>query len=161
VWCPIGDATRAVSLVRTILVVNSESEDGASALRFAIGLALNRHARLVVMTVVPLALVYTPDVSSAAVGAETASRMLRHHQTSVSDIPHEIGVESRVAYGSRRRRIVEACANCRCDVLVLPEPRRGGVLRRLTRRRLLKMAGASNASVLLIGCGAVRESRGI
>ena len=150
---------RVMSAVGTILVVNSESAEGASALQFAIGLALNRHARLVVLTVIPLALLYTPDVNSAAAGAETARRMLRHHQRSVSDIPHELGVESRVAYGSPRRRILEACACCRCDVLVLPEPRPRAVLDRLRRRRLLKMGSASNIPVLLIGSSAVRESR--
>jgi nucleotide-binding universal stress UspA family protein len=150
-----------VSTVRTILVVNSGSEEGASALRFATGLALNRHARLVVITVVPLVLVYTPDVTSAAVGAQTERRMLRHHQQSVSDIPHEIGVQSRVSHGSPGRKILEACASCHCDVLVLPEPRRRGVLDRSTRRRLLKIARASNVSVLLAGSSAVRESGGI
>jgi nucleotide-binding universal stress UspA family protein len=152
------DAKRAVSTLRTILVVNSESEEGASALRFAIGLALSRHARLVVITVVPLALVYTPDVTGAAAGAETARRMLRHHRRSVSDIPQDLGVESRVAYGSPRRRILEACACCHCDLLVLPELRRG-VLDRLTGRRLLKMAKASNLPVLLIGSSPGRDSQ--
>jgi hypothetical protein len=84
--------------------VNSESEEGASALRFAIGLALDEHARLVVIAVVPLALAYTPDVTSAEAGAETERRILRHHERSVSDMPHEPGVESRVPYGSPRGR---------------------------------------------------------
>jgi Universal stress protein family len=151
----------ALSTVTTILVGHSESQEGAAALRFAIELALNRRARLVVITVIPLALVYPADVSSAGVAAETERRMLRHHQRSVSDIPHELGVESRVAYGSQRRRILEACACCRCDVVVLPEPRRWGVLDRLTRRRLLNMSRVSNVPVLLIGSSVVRETRGI
>jgi nucleotide-binding universal stress UspA family protein len=157
-----------VSSFRTILVVNIESEQGASALRRAVDLALDQRARLVVLTVIPPGLTHPTDASSAAVAADIARGFLRHHQASVSSIPSELGVESRVAYGSPRRKILEACVSCDCDLLVIPEPGRRGLLDRLLTPSLLRVARVSKVPVLVIGidladtaCGSGRNPSGL
>src|ERR1700729_2964375 len=94
---------------RKILVVNHESREGASALRYPMDLALEQFARLVVLTVIPVIGQNPHDAGAAAVAAEIESGIVRHHQISLGRVPAELGVESRIAFGSSRRRIREAC----------------------------------------------------
>jgi Universal stress protein family len=62
-----------------------------------------------------------------------------------------LGVESRVAYGSPRRKILEACDACGCDLLVIPEPGRQGILDRLIAPSILRVARVSRVPVLVVG----------
>lgn len=145
---------------RKILVVNHESREGASALRYAIDLALEQFARLVVLTVIPVIGQNPHDAGGAAVAAEIESGIVRHHQTSVGRVPAELGVESRIAFGSPRRRIREACESCGSDLLVVPDLVRRGILDRLVIPNLAGAARACDVPVVMIGARAVQQSRG-
>jgi nucleotide-binding universal stress UspA family protein len=146
-----------MSSFKTILVVNSDSESGEQARRRAVDLALEQRARLVLLTVIRPGLTHLVDAGVAAVAEEIARDILRHHRTSLREIPAELGVESRVAYGSPCREILAACDACGCDLLVIPEPRRRGILDRLIAPSILRVARVSGVPVLVVGPSALDQ----
>jgi nucleotide-binding universal stress UspA family protein len=109
-----------VGCYRTILVAVDGSPDAAAALRHAASLALDQHARLIVLTVVP-----TPPPQSVSpagtlpppVDAErTFARILRE---SVDALPSDVGVQTRLSRGRPARRILEIAQECGCDLIVM------------------------------------------
>ena len=117
----------------------------------AISLVSEYNACLVLITVVPDKFMSPVDAGSAAALSDVAIKLVRHHHESVANVPMDVSVESHIAYGNPKRRVLEQCVSCRCDLVVLPHPGRRRGLERLTKPSMLGVAEECNVPVLLVG----------
>jgi nucleotide-binding universal stress UspA family protein len=109
-----------VGCYRTILVAIDGSPDAAAALRHAVSLARDQHARLILLTVMPATApqVATPGAVATPPGAseDAFASILRE---SVETLPPDVGVQTRLARGRPAKRIVETAQECDCDLIVM------------------------------------------
>jgi nucleotide-binding universal stress UspA family protein len=109
-----------VGCYRTILVAVDGSADAAAALRHAVTLARDQHARLVLLSVVP-----PPPPQVAGPVAVTPVQMpsddvfARILREAADSLPPDIGVETRLARGRPAKRILETAAAVGCDLVVM------------------------------------------
>jgi nucleotide-binding universal stress UspA family protein len=105
---------------RTILVAIDGSPDAAAALRHAVSLARDQHARLVLLTVMPATApqVATPGAVATPPGAseDAFASILRE---AVEALPPDVGVQTRLVRGRPAKRIVETAQACDCDLIVM------------------------------------------
>jgi nucleotide-binding universal stress UspA family protein len=105
---------------QTIHVPLDGSRDAEAALRHAASLAHDQHARLILLTVVPVGSpqILTPGgVTPSLVEREAMFR--ESLREAVDLLPPDVGVESRVAHGRPAPRILETAEACGCDLIVM------------------------------------------
>lgn len=145
---------------RTILAAVDGSSDAAAALRHAATLAIDQHARLVVLTVVPSA---PPPVASPGSIAPPAvdndhaySRILRE---AVEPLPSDIGVQTRISRGRPAKRILEIAAESGADLIVMGFHGHGRLHHALMGSTSDAVLRASNLPVLLMRASCAAEPK--
>src|ERR1700761_5935410 len=103
-----------MSIYHHILVALDGSADSRTALRHAVTLARDQHAKLTLLTVVPhQANPVGPGVAPPPDTAESHSEIIRQ---ALAEIPHDIGVPTRLEQGEIAPTILKAVAADRYDL---------------------------------------------
>ena len=106
-----------MSVYHNILVALDGSADSRTALRHAVTLARDQHAKLTLLTVVPhQATPVGPGVATPPETAESHSEIIRQ---ALAEIPHDIGVTTRLEQGEIAPTILKALAADRYDLIVM------------------------------------------
>jgi nucleotide-binding universal stress UspA family protein len=109
-----------VGCYRTILVAVDGSADAEAALHHAATLARDQHAKLVVLTVIPVA---APQVATPGVvvptAADTDDAYAHILRRAVAPLPADVGVQTRLAHGRPARRILEVAHETGSDLVVM------------------------------------------
>jgi nucleotide-binding universal stress UspA family protein len=100
-----------VGCYRTILVAVDGSADAEAALHHAATLARDQHAKLVVLTVIP--------VAAPQVAADTDDAYAHILRRAVAPLPADVGVQTRLAHGRPARRILEVAHETGSDLVVM------------------------------------------
>ena len=104
---------------RTILVALDGSRDADAALRHAVTLARDQHARLILLAVVPPPPPHLVTVGGAVVPAELQTYFTRLLRETAAALPDDVGVETRLVHGAPARHILQVARDCRCDLIVM------------------------------------------
>jgi nucleotide-binding universal stress UspA family protein len=136
---------------RTILAAVDGSADAAAALRHAASLALDQHARLIVLTVVPPAPPQVANPGAVAPSAgETEDAYCRIMRRAVDVLPPDVGVETRIARGRPAKAIVEVARESGCDLIVMGAHGHGRLHHALIGSTSDAVVRASDLPVLLM-----------
>jgi len=106
-----------VSIYHNILVALDGSADSRTALRHAVTLARDQHARLTLLTVVPHTA--TPVGPGVAPPPETAESHNEIIKGALGEIPRDVGVTTRIERGEIAPTILKAVAADRYDLVVM------------------------------------------
>lgn len=146
---------------RAILVAIDGSPDAAAALRHAVSLARDQHARLVLLTVMAPPTPQLPGPGMAPPPtvdpAEVCAGILRE---AVDRLPDDVGVETRLVRGKPGRRIVEVAGECGCDLIVMGFHGHGRLHHALAGSVTDSVLRASRLPVLLMHAAGSREVAG-
>lgn len=71
------------------------------------------------MTVAPRPVMFSGIGSGATVVANLEPNYVDELDAAVAALPHDVGVESRVAHGHAARCILDVAEECRCDLIVM------------------------------------------
>jgi nucleotide-binding universal stress UspA family protein len=106
-----------VSVYHNILVALDGSADSRTALRHAVTLARDQHAKLTLLTVVPhQATPVAPGVATPPETAESHSQIIKQ---ALQEIPKDIGVTTRLEQGEIAPTILKAVAADHYDLVVM------------------------------------------
>jgi nucleotide-binding universal stress UspA family protein len=106
-----------VSIYRNILVALDGSADSRTALRHAVTLARDQHAKLTLLTVVPHTA--TPVGPGVAPPPETAESHNEIIKAALQEIPKDVGVTTRLEHGEIAPTILKALAAGNFDLMVM------------------------------------------
>lgn len=118
-----------MSVYRNILVALDGSADSKTALRHAVTLARDQHAKLTLLTVVPH--VATPVGAGVAPPPETDESHSAIIKEALAEIPKDVGVTTRLEHGEIPQTILKAVAAGNYDLLVMGSHGHGRVHRAL------------------------------
>jgi nucleotide-binding universal stress UspA family protein len=106
-----------VSIYRHILVALDGSADSKTALRHAVTLARDQHAKLTLLTIVPHT--PTPVGPGVAPPPETDASHNEIIKQALAEIPHDIGITTRLEHGEIADTILKLVASETYDLLVM------------------------------------------
>jgi nucleotide-binding universal stress UspA family protein len=106
-----------VSIYRHILVALDGSADSKTALRHAVTLARDQNAKLTLLTIVPHT--PTPVGPGVAPPPETDESHNEIIKQALAEIPHDIGVTTRLEHGEIADTILKLVASETYDLLVM------------------------------------------
>jgi nucleotide-binding universal stress UspA family protein len=144
----------------SILVALDGSPDADAALRHAISLARDQHARVTLLTVGP-----SPN-RTAAVGAAAPPDLIDVHQSILRDaltvIPEDVGVTTRLERGDAAETILRVAEQDQHDLIVMGSHGHSRFHRALLGSVSERVLAASATPVLLMrgpGCGKSRVEK--
>src|SRR5882757_4064516 len=106
-----------MSIYRHILVALDGSADSKTALRHAVTLARDQNAKLTLLTIVPNT--PTPVGPGVAPPPETDESHNEIIRQSLTEVPHDIGVTTRLEHGEIADTILKLVASETYDLLVM------------------------------------------
>jgi nucleotide-binding universal stress UspA family protein len=106
-----------VSIYRHILVALDGSADSKTALRHAVTLARDQNAKLTLLTIVPHT--PTPVGPGVAPPPETDESHNEIIKLALAEIPHDIGITTRLEHGEIADTILKLVASETYDLLVM------------------------------------------
>jgi nucleotide-binding universal stress UspA family protein len=106
-----------VSIYRHILVALDGSADSKTALRHAVTLARDQNAKLTLLTIVPHT--PTPVGPGVAPPPETDESHNEIIKQALAEIPHDIGITTRLEHGEIADTILKLVASETYDLLVM------------------------------------------
>lgn len=144
---------------RTILVGIDGSPDAAAALRHAVSLARDQHAKLILLTVMPPPVPQMPGPGMAppppADPEEVFARILRE---AADSLPDDVGVQTRLVHGKPGKRIIEVASESCCDLIVMGFHGHGRLHHALAGSVSDTVLRSSHLPVLLMRAAAPREA---
>ena len=106
-----------MSIYRHILVALDGSADSKTALRHAVTLARDQNAKLTLLTIVPNT--PTPVGPGVAPPPETDESHNQIIKEALAEIPHDVGVTTRLEHGEIAETILKMVAEDQYDLLVM------------------------------------------
>jgi nucleotide-binding universal stress UspA family protein len=106
-----------MSIYRHILVALDGSADSKTALRHAVALARDQNAKLTLLTIVPNT--PTPVGPGVAPPPETDESHNQIIKEALAEIPHDVGVTTRLDHGEIAETILKMVASESYDLLVM------------------------------------------
>jgi nucleotide-binding universal stress UspA family protein len=137
-----------VSLYRNILVALDGSADSRTALRHAVTLAQDQHAKLTLLTVVPHTA--TPVGPGVAVPPETVESHNDIIKGALAEIPRDVGVTTRVERGEIAPTILKSVAADQYDLVVMGSHGHSRVHRALLGSVSERVLHKANVPVLML-----------
>jgi nucleotide-binding universal stress UspA family protein len=135
---------------RTILVAYDGSPEAQAAARHAGSLACDQHARLVLLTVVPNLAAHPVAPGTVAVARDIERDFAKTLRDITSEMPPDVGVESRLVHGKPASKILEVARELRCDLIVMGARGHGRLHDALTGCTSATVVRESQIPVLLV-----------